>query len=363
MKINMFNKNAGSNNLPYFSPFSGSAMEYEERKSHMKWIRCAYLAITVILVNMMMVPPAWAKDPKPVRILFIGNSFTGHHDIPFLFKQLGENGQPGVEIDYIRALHGGKRLRDHWERYGSQIYLKLPEHTAKELETECAQMADALAKAGKNAPPYRQRIANYQIWIEWIEKTGGTPKLDYVVLQSHRDEEGGLESLYAQFARKFAKDIKEHGAKPILYFTEFHGLNAKPLTVPPDPGPITEKLPYQVALANELEALVVPMPLAVLKVLQKRPDLTMRYTDNAHLNQICAYLVTCCFYSAIFGESPVGLTMREINNPGFKNRVDPDGNPKNVVFPEALATVLQESAWEAVSEMNAMLEHPGVMQP
>jgi hypothetical protein len=314
---------------------------------------------------MMIVPPLRAEDPKPVRILFIGNSFTGHHDIPFLVKQLGENGQPGVEIDYIRALHGGKRLRDHWERYGSQIYLKLPEHTPEELEAECDQMADALAKAEnnrkgerkvENEPPYRQRIANYQKWLEWMEETGGTPKLDYVVLQSHRDEEGGLESLYAQYARKFAKDVKEHGAKPILYLTEFHGLNAKPLTEPPDPGPFMEKLRYQAALANELEALVVPIPLAVLKALQKRPDLTMRYSDNAHLNQICAYLVTCCFYSAIFDKSPVGLTMREINNPGFKNKKDPDGNPKNVVFPEALATVLQESAWEAVSEMNAMRE-------
>jgi hypothetical protein len=241
--------------------------------------------------------------------------------------------------------------------------LQLPERSALELKAECDAMKDSLAKAGKNRtgnregeiqPPYRQRIVNYQKWLEWTRETGGTPRLDYMVLQSHRDEKEGLESLYAQYARKFAKDAREHGVKPILYFTEFYGLNAKPLTEPPDPEPLMDKLRYQAALANELEALVVPIPLAVLKVLQRRPDLTMRYSENSHLNQICAYLVTCCFYSAMFDKSPVGLTMREINNPGFKNKKDPDGNPRNIIFPEELATVLQESAWEAVSEMNAL---------
>jgi hypothetical protein len=330
----------------------------------MKYITKAFIANIVIFTNVMTVQPLRAEGPKKIRMLFIGNSFTGMHNIPLLVKQLGENGQPEVEIEYIMALHGGAKLRDHWEKYGSQIYLHLPEYTVTELKSECAAMADSLAKAeikpkkksgGEIKPPYRQRINNFQIWLEWIEKTGSTPKLDYVVLSSgRRDEEGGLESLHAQYARKFAKAVREHGAKPILYFLEINGLNATPLSEPPDPEPIMERLRYQAALANELEALVVPLPLAVLKVHQKRPDLTLRYSENFHLNQICAYLVTCCFYSAVFDKSPVGLSMREINSPGFENRVDPDGNPKNIVFPEELATVLQESAWEAVSEMNAL---------
>ncbi|MFN2352559.1 MAG: hypothetical protein ABR497_11510 [Kiritimatiellia bacterium] len=189
-----------------------------------------------------------------------------------------------------------------------------------------------------------------------MKDSGETPKLDYVVLQSFRDEKEGLDSPYAVYARKFAKDIKEHGAKPILYLTEFYGLNSNPLAEPPDPKPVMEQARYQAALANEMDALVVPMPLAVLKLLQKRPDLTLRYSDNSHLNQICAYLTACCFYAAMFDKSPVGLSVREINNPAFVGKMarDPDGHPKNVVFPDDLATVLQETAWEAVSEMNAL---------
>ena len=338
-------------------------MEYQKKDSLMRRTTFTYFAIFVIFLNGLMVGSLRAEDPDPIRMLFIGNSFTGMHDIPYLVKQLGEHGQPGLEIDYIRALHGGKRLRDHWEIYGSQIYLHLPEHTAKQIKAECDAMAAILARAKDNPegnrigviePPYGQRIVNYQKWLEWIKETCGTPTLDFVVLQSHRDEEGGLESLYAQYARKYAKEARQHGTKPILYVTEFYGLNANPLTEPPDPESLMDKLQYQAALANELEALIVPVPLAVLKVLQKRPDLTLRYSDNAHLNQICAYLVTCCFYSAMFDQSPVGLTMREINNPSFINRVDPDGNPKNIVFSEDVATILQESAWEAVSEMNVL---------
>lgn len=314
----------------------------------------------MIVFNALTIAAALsAGEAQPIKMLFVGNSFTGMHDVPLLVKQLCENGQADAKVNYLRALSGGKRLRDHWERYGNQIYLTLPERSAEQLERNCVEMSKALAeqkasdkKAGHT--PYRQRIANYQEWLKWMSESEATPHLDYVVLQSHKDETGGLESLYAQYARKFAELAKKHGTRPILYVTAIDEQNAKPLTKPVDANPIMEKARYQAALANELDAKIVPVPLAVLKFQRKRPDLTLRYSTDTHLNQMCAYLTACCFYAVLFDKSPVGLTVREINSPFLRNKKDPDGNPRNVVFPDDVALALQESAWEAVNEMKAL---------
>lgn len=318
----------------------------------------------LVVLSMLSLHSLSAAERQSIKLLFYGNSFTGMHNIPLLVKQVVESGQPEVEVDWMAALHGGSRLEYQWESKGNQLYLQLPERSAAEVEAALASFEKAYAEVRKekraerdpNAPPYRQRIANYGTWLGWMKASGGTPQLDYVVLQAHRDERGELASPYAVYARKFADMAKKHGVQPILYLTEFHELNPQPLTEPVDPEPFMEKARYQAKLANELDALTVPVPLAVLKLLQKRPDLTLRYSDNAHLNQLCAYLTACCFYAAIVDESPVGLSVRGINNPGFKNGVDPDGNPKNVIFPEELATVLQETAWEAVQEMKVLRE-------
>lgn len=314
------------------------------------------VCFAAFLVSMVMTSMLSAGEKKPLNMLFVGNSFTGMHGIAFLVKHMVESGKPNLEVSYLLALSGGKTLEWHWGRE-NQGYLKLPAFSKEALTAAHAEMEKGRpeTKGKKGAQiPYNQRANNYEKWLQLMETSRETPKLDYVSLQSHRDEDGELESRYAEYARKYVKLAREHGTKPILYVTAFYEIRPQPLSKAPDPEPIMKKTRYHAKLANELDALVVPMPLAVLKVQQKRPDLTLRYSDDKHLNQACAYLTVCCFYAAIFSESPVGLAMREINNPGFKGRRDPDGNPKNVVFSEEVATVLQKSAWEAVTEMKKL---------
>jgi len=317
------------------------------------------LLIAVLLINLVSVSSVAAGEKKQIKMLYYGNSFTGHHAIPLLVKQVTETQHPEVSIDYIVSLSGGKELGWHWEQ-GTQRYLKLPGLSKKELESTCAEMEKAMAEALKTkdekvAREFEKIKDTHQQWLQWEEELGEDLKLDYVSLSpGRRDEKGGLDSRYAESARTFAKLAHENGVKPILYGIEIEKLNGKPLEKAPDPGPFMEKARYHAALANELDALVIPMHLAVLKAQQKDPTLTLRYKDDFHLNQTCAYLTACCFYAAMFDRSPVGLKTREINNPGFKGRRDPDGNPKNVVFSEEVATVLQQSAWEAVTEMKKL---------
>ncbi|MFN2352558.1 MAG: hypothetical protein ABR497_11505 [Kiritimatiellia bacterium] len=100
----------------------------------------------IVIMNVMLVSALWAADRKPIRMLFYGNSFTGMHNIPLLVKQLSESGRPDVQIDRILSLHGGERLKGHWEIHGNQIYLKLPERSAVELQAELADFEKAYAE-------------------------------------------------------------------------------------------------------------------------------------------------------------------------------------------------------------------------
>ena len=73
-------------------------------------------------------------------------------------------------------------------------------------------------------------------------------------------------------------------------------------------------------------------------VQEQRPDLTLRFVNDAHLNHAMAYLTACSIYSAIFEKSPEGLSLNEItdirffeNDPKNKDK-DRDGNPITKVF-------------------------------
>ena len=91
-------------------------------------------------------------------------------------------------------------------------------------------------------------------------------------------------------------------------------------------------------LANRFGADVAPAFLAALLCQEQRPDLTLRFINDAHLNHNIAYLRACSIYTAIFEKSPEGLFLNEITDIRFyendlryrdKGR---DGNPINKVF-------------------------------
>ncbi|MGY8695007.1 MAG: hypothetical protein ACKVGW_12535 [Verrucomicrobiia bacterium] len=91
----------------------------------------------------------------------------------------------------------------------------------------------------------------------------------------------------------------------LLLILSIHGIaaaneNAEPLTTPPDPAPIMEKAKIIADLANRIDADVAPVFLAGLRCQQQRPDLALRFINDAHLNHTMAYLTACTLYSAIF---------------------------------------------------------------
>jgi len=293
---------------------------------------------------------------KPLEALFIGNSYTARHKLSEVVKAMAEAGNPGLAFKPTTIIYGGRRLADHW-RLGSQNFIRLSELTDDEEKATIAALGKAVSedvddKYAKAAlMRHRELLPNLE---------SSRKKWDLVVLQSYRDDLEGEKSLYMEFAPKFAKLAKAQGARVLLYETTPTTQNAAPLETPPDPAPVLEKARDIAALADRLDVSVAPMSLVALRCQEQRPDLTLRFVNDAHLNQTLAYLTACTMFAAIYERSPVGLPVDSVTDIRFPEKTpvdrtkDRDGKPITRTFNGKDRADLQRIAWEAWKEFQGM---------
>ena len=296
-----------------------------------------------------LVSPA---DGKTLNVLFIGNSFTARHNLSQVVKTMAEAGQPGLKFEVTTVIYGGRTLKDHW-RLGTQNFVKLASLTAAE-EQATIQSLRAAAKYPQD--PYAAGALKRH---EELAKTLAQPqrKWDIVVLQSYRDDLPG-ETPYVEYAPKFAELIRAQGGRVVLYETTPQTQNDKALTAPPDPAPVLAKEKTIAAMAKRIGATVVPMSMVALHCQTTRPDLTLRFVNDAHLNQTMAYLTACTFYGALFDRSPEGLPLAQVTDTRFlgnqQRDKDRDGGPLTRVFSAKDRADLQRIAWEGLMKFRAL---------
>lgn len=295
-------------------------------------------------------------ERKSLNTLFIGNSYTGRHNLSEVVEALAEEGNPRIDFMPTAFIYGGRKLYDHWN-LGTQSIIRLDSLTEGEERATIARIEERLAREpdwthGKAAlRRHQELLANLDDRrVKW----------DLVVLQSWRDDLEGDTSLFVEYAPKFASIAKAEGARVLLYVTTPTTQNAEPLVASPDAAPVLEKARTIARLANRIDADVAPAFLAGLRCQEQRPDLTLRFVNDSHLNQTMAYLTACSIYAAIFDKSPVGLSLSEItdirffeNDPSNRDK-DRDGNPITKVFSEKDRLDLQRIAWEAYREFQAL---------
>ncbi|HPA20467.1 MAG TPA: hypothetical protein PLU30_22135 [Verrucomicrobiae bacterium] len=295
-------------------------------------------------------PSGHATRQKALNVLFIGNSFTASHQLAQLVKAMAEAGDPSLSFNVTTVLYGGRRLVDHW-RLGTQNFVRVADLTPGEEQATVKSLEEMIAK-DPNDKYAIAALARHRDLSKNLE--GARKKWDLVVLQSYRDDAEGEKSLYAQYAPKFAELIKAQGGKVVLYETTPTTQNAKPLTAPPDPAPVTAKAKAIAALAKRIDAIVVPMSIVALRCQTVRPDFTLRYVSDAHLNQTMGYLTACAFYAALFHRSPEGLPIDTVNDNrpkvGGQPAKDPDGGPLKRTFSAQDRTDLQRIAWDGLKE-------------
>ncbi len=303
--------------------------------------------------------PAGSSGKDKLNVLFIGNSYTARHNLAKVVKAMAEAGNPGLEFDVYTVIYGGRRLVDHW-RFGTANFVRLATLTAEEEKATIASLEQMLATDPKDRHA-KGALGRHRQLLRSLESQRRT--WDIVVLQSYRDDLQGDPTLYAQYAPRFAELIKAQGARVVLYETTPTTQNAKPLTAAPDPAPVRAKAKAIAKLANQVDALAVPMSLVALRCQTERPDLTLRFINDAHLNQTLAYLTACTFYAALFDKSPQGLPIDSVTDIRFFDNKDKtkdrDGNPITRTFSPKDRNDLQRIAWEGLAEFNKIRSQVG----
>jgi hypothetical protein len=314
--------------------------------------KTSLLLLVVLLLT--GVGTSWAAEKKTLNVLFIGNSYTARHNLAKVVKAMAEAGNPGLTFDITEVIYGGRRLVDHW-RLGTQNYIRIAELTIAEEKATI----EGLRKAVKADPKDRYAkgaLRRHQGLLRNLDSQ--RKEWDIVVLQSYRDDVKGEKSLYVEYAPRFAELIKAQGARTVLYATTPHTQNAKPLATPPAREKAMAKAKVLAGLANRIDATVVPMSMVGLHCQTARPDFTLRFINDAHLNHTMAYLTACTFYGAIFDRTPEGLPIDSITdirfwdkgNKQYDKTKDRDGKPIKRTFVSKDLTDLQRLAWEGLTE-------------
>ena len=192
-----------------------------------------------------MVPKA--NGPKnPVRVLFIGNSFTARNSLPGLVADLAA--ERGSTLEPRLISRGGASLRMHWNKG----------EAAKEI---------------------------------------ATGRYDWVVLQEQSTLPVKNAARMHESVRLFDAAIRAAGARTALYLTwaRQHAPDAQQA--------ITDAY---TAIGRELGALVMPVGVAWERVLAAAGAPVLHDKDGSHPTPAGSYLAACVFLAALLGQNPVG---------------------------------------------------------
>lgn len=259
----------------------------------------------VLLVVLLAVVLPAAALGEPVRILFVGNSYTYFNNLPEQLRQMAAS--RGIELEVHRALHGGYNFERHWkEEDGSE--------------------GDA-----------KQRIAEG----DW----------DIVVLQGMST--GTLwrrRPSFFEHGGKLVEHIRAHEpegdpTRIVMYMTWARRWM-------PETQPWITQGYSEFAVEHEVEVAPVGEAWSVSRV--ERPDFELFDPDQTHPSPMGSYLGACVFFEVLFDQSPVGLPRRMEGSKWHPK----DGLPTLVDLSAEDAGFFQALAHETVAGYDAS-EHTG----
>jgi len=218
---------------------------------------------------------SFGSDAKVIRVLFIGNSLTFYYEMPKVLSNLLIAGRSRPEFYIFMVAPGGFTLEQHYD--GGQT-----------LE---------------------------------IIRNGNW---DYVVLQEGSHITVTDKQKFVDYSRKLDEQIKKAGAKTIFYMTWAYKN---------DPNMFGHVADAYEKMADDVNALIVPVGLAWQRALEEANDIELYDKDNVHQSPAGTYLTACVFYIALTGKNPGSLPNAGLN---MLSREDIDS--------------LQNIAWQIVSE-------------
>jgi hypothetical protein len=294
------------------------------------------------------IPAAEAQKPstdgegKPVRMLFLGNSYTAcaggqPNLVPGLMRLQGQ------EVSVAVHIRAGETLEGFWLKNAGE------ELTARQQKVFDRQADDA-----------RRELFMTKIRKERKATIGSLDALlakgpyDVVVIQAWLGARTPGGPAFHKYADLLVEKIRKAcpDARIVLYMT--WGSQNKPA----EQKVIAENC-YQAALKNDM--IVAPAGEATWALLAERKDLKMFRTEkDSHPGHDGAYVIACTLYAAVTGKSPVGLPTEVMAPVSYDFPIgvkDPEraakqkalGHPKEVkwsIDPEKAAAI-QKHAWAA----------------
>ncbi len=184
----------------------------------------------------------------PLRILWIGNSYTYVNDLPKIISQLADSAKLDRRPEITGILKGGETLKRHWAN-------------------------PALQKAFEE-------------------------KWDIVVVQEQSTTPITAPDSLLKYGKLISEAAHKSGARVVLYVSwpNKTRLSAEDTIV----------AAYR-RLGNEEHASLALAGRAWLDVLSKDPSAELWQIDGSHPLPQGSYIAACVFYEVFFGQSPVGL--------------------------------------------------------
>jgi len=253
-----------------------------------KQIFIQHFGLLLILCLCFMVANAQKKHE---RFLFIGNSFTMRHELPTIFANISNEGNPESLVETEIVGYGGRCLFHHWECFHSYNRIMMnkisqPDFDNTILELEKLNKSQEVPSFYTN---YWQELGQNEFYSKYVKKSNHSwedeknyinnaiskhktwyknknntiDKFNYLVLQSWIDVTDDFQSGYFKYASLFASIAKANDIKPILYITAPYAHNESPVTNAVAKERAIGECRAVFNFSKSIDAIVVPMPLAI----------------------------------------------------------------------------------------------------
>ncbi len=278
-----------------------------------------YLLVSLLVVIATTMACGGEPTRAPLKVLFVGNSYTYVNDLPAMVAAMAEvRGDRRIDVD--RHLVGGCTFERHVKETGA-------------LDKIREQKWDVVVLQEQSLRPIVERAKMHEYAS---------------LLHAEAAKQGAATVFYLTWARKHIRDMQEGSAPAgsVEYAQAMYKISRAAEHTDFDRWCRQHESDMQSGLngayfdlAKQLGARVAPVGIAWKKALAADPPFVLHSPDKSHPNPTGTYLAACVFYATLLDENPIGLS-GEINK----------GDKPLVSIPQEEAKRLQRIAWEAVQE-------------
>jgi hypothetical protein len=204
----------------------------------------------------------WPIDKDTIKILFIGNSYTYRNEMPTIFENIAIS--KGKKVFVEACTLGKATLAIQSKRFAVKNAISKEKWDVVIIQGSSRDFVKDSSIIVKKTKPALEKI------IKAVQHNNPTTKMLFYMTWGYRN-----------------------GFKPLDELNTFEKMSN-----------LIEK--RYLGLYKTYDIGVVPVGMVWKDVRKKRDEVVLYVKDGAHPSLKGSYLTACCFYSAIFNDSPVG---------------------------------------------------------